>query len=67
MLKEYTFLFNYLTDLLQEIQTLQLSVLPCCDDPCQMSNLIICRLQKIQLSIIAAQQKAEDFYLEGED
>ena len=67
MLKEYTFLFNYLTDLLQEIQALQMSVLPGCDDPCQMSSLIICHLQKIQLSIIAAQQKAEEFYLEGED
>lgn len=66
MLKEYTFLFNYLTDLLQEIQILQLSVLPGCDDPCQMSSLIICRLQKMQLSIIAAQQKAEELYLEGE-
>lgn len=67
MLKEYTFLFNYLTDLLQEIQILQMSVLPGCDDPCQMSSLIICRLQKLQLSIIAAQQKAEELYLEGED
>lgn len=67
MLKEYTFLFNYLTDLLQEIQTLQLSVLPGCDDPCHMSSLIVCRLQKIQLSILAAQQKAEELYLEGED
>ena len=66
MPKEYTFLFNYLTDLLQEIQTLQLFVLPGCDDPCQMLSLIICRLQKMQLSIIAAQQKAEELYLEGE-
>lgn len=67
MPKEYTFLFNYLTDLLQEIQTLQLSVLPGCDDPCRVLSLIICRLQKLQMSIIAAQQKAEEFYLEGED
>lgn len=67
MRKEYTFLFNALTDLLKEIQELQLSVLPGCDDPCQVSSLVICGLQKLQMSIIDTQQQAEELYLEGED
>ena len=42
MRKEYTFLFNSLTYLLQEVQ-------------------------KLEQAIIAAQQQAEELYIEGED
>lgn len=42
MHKEYTFLFNSLTYLLQEVQ-------------------------KLEQAIIAAQQQAEELYIEGED
>ena len=42
MRKEYTFLFNALTDLLREVQVLE-------------------------AAIIAAQQQAEELYLEEED
>lgn len=67
MQKEYLFLFNALTDLLQDIQTLQLSITPGCDDPCPALGRTVCRLQSLQLAVIRAQQQAEELYLEGED
>ena len=67
MRKEYLLLFNAMTDLLSELQALQLSVTPGCDDPCPVFGRVICRLQNLQLAVIRAQQQAEELYMEGED
>lgn len=79
MRKEYLLLFNAMTDLLAELQALQLWAMGAgrqatalADEetgPMQAAffRQLLSRLQTLQLSIVEAQQQAEESYLEGED
>lgn len=79
MRKEYLLLFNAMTDLLAELQALQLWAMGAGRQTAALADeetgpmqaaffrQLLSRLQTLQLSIVVAQQQAEELYLEGEE
>ena len=60
MFKAYSVLFNTITDVIEGIRLLQVCLL----DYTQNKDKVMCLCQQMQLALIVAQQRAEEYVID---